>query len=86
MEGKASPGWLTGGVTVIRPMLADDAEAVDDLCLDVLYEVHRAESATARRARALARIRHTRETDPGGAWVAEDDGRVAGVAMSLVRF
>lgn len=66
-------------------MRADDAEAVDDLCLDVLYHVHPAEGETARRARSLARIRHTRETDPGGAWVAVDDGRVAGVAMSIVR-
>jgi GNAT superfamily N-acetyltransferase len=66
-------------------MRADEAEAVDDLCLDVLYHVHPAESETARRARTLARLRHICETDPGGAWVAEDDGRVAGVAMALVR-
>jgi predicted N-acetyltransferase YhbS len=66
-------------------MRADEAEAVDDLCQDVLYHVHPAESEPARRARTLARIRHIRETDPGGAWVAEDDARVAGVAMALVR-
>jgi predicted N-acetyltransferase YhbS len=66
-------------------MIGDEAEAVDDLCLDVLYHLHPAESPTDRRARSVARIRHTLETDPGGAWVAVDDERVAGVAISIVR-
>jgi GNAT superfamily N-acetyltransferase len=66
-------------------MREDDAEAIDDLCRDVLYRPVAAEPEPARRARGLARIRHLHETDPGGAWVAVDDGRVAGVALALVR-
>ena len=38
-----------------------------------------------RAARQHARIRHLLSTDPGGAWVAEHDGRVAGVALALIR-
>src|SRR4051812_40269636 len=36
-------------------------------------------------APGLVRIRHLVETDPGGAWVAEEDGRVIGAALGLVR-
>jgi GNAT superfamily N-acetyltransferase len=31
------------------------------------------------------RVRHLLGSDPGGAWVAEEDGRVVGVAMALER-
>jgi GNAT superfamily N-acetyltransferase len=34
---------------------------------------------------ALVRIRHLVDTDPGGAWLAEDDQGVAGAALALVR-
>jgi GNAT superfamily N-acetyltransferase len=34
---------------------------------------------------AYPRIRHLITTDPGGAWVAEVDGRVAGSALALLR-
>jgi GNAT superfamily N-acetyltransferase len=33
----------------------------------------------------LARIAHLQRTDPGGAWVAEHDGRVVGLALALLR-
>lgn len=36
-------------------------------------------------ARVEARIRHLRALDPEGAWVAERDGEVVGVALALVR-
>ena len=36
-------------------------------------------------ARGMARIAHLQRTDPGGAWVAEIDGQIAGVALALVR-
>ena len=41
------------------------------------------DDATARRGRA--RIEHLQRTDPGGAWVADRDGQVVGVALALVR-
>ncbi len=39
----------------------------------------------ADMTRAYARIRHLIETDPGGAWVAEQDGEVRGAALALLR-
>src|SRR4029078_4007380 len=34
---------------------------------------------------ALLRLRRMLESDPGGAWVAERDGALAGVALALLR-
>jgi GNAT superfamily N-acetyltransferase len=34
---------------------------------------------------AFARLAHLQRTDPGGAWVAEHEGKLAGLALSLVR-
>ena len=62
-----------------------DAPAVDDLCQRVLFHAVPGETEAERRARSLARIEHLRTTDPGGAWVAEHDGAIAGVALALVR-
>jgi GNAT superfamily N-acetyltransferase len=40
----------------------------------------------AERARlGQARIAHVLRTDPGGAWVAEADGEVVGIALALMR-
>src|SRR5829696_550344 len=75
---------MTGEPT-IRPMGEGDAEAVDDLCLRVLYHPVPGEPEADRRARSLARVEHLRTTDPGGAWVAEHDGTVEGVALALER-
>ncbi len=33
----------------------------------------------------LLRVRHCVATDPGGAWVADDDGRVVGASLGIVR-
>jgi GNAT superfamily N-acetyltransferase len=69
----------------IRPMREDDAPAVDELCRRVLYHEVPGEPEAERRARSLARIEHLRATDPDGAWVAEQDAAIAGVALALVR-
>jgi GNAT superfamily N-acetyltransferase len=69
----------------IRPMRDEDVVDADRVCLDVLYTVFEGEEETVRAARQHARIRHLLETDPGGCWVAEHDGRVEGVALALVR-
>src|SRR3954470_16610778 len=66
-------------------MREGDAPAVDDLCRRVLYHEVAGDSEADRRARSLARIEHLRTTDPQGAWVAEHDGAIAGVALALVR-
>jgi len=69
----------------IRPMRPTDAPGVDDVCMAVLYHVPDGVDSELRRARSLRRILHLGETDPGGAWVAERDGEVAGIALALVR-
>jgi GNAT superfamily N-acetyltransferase len=69
----------------IRPMRDEDVVDADRVCLDVLYTIVPGEEEAARAARQHARIRHLLETDPGGCWVAEHDGRVEGVALALVR-
>ena len=66
-------------------MLEGDVPEVYELCLRVLFEDDPNVTPEVQRARSLARIDHPRATDPGGAWVAEHEGVVAGVAMGLVR-
>jgi GNAT superfamily N-acetyltransferase len=70
---------------VIRPMRAEDVADADRVCTEVLYSVSPGDDEQVRAARQHARIRHLVATDPGGSWVAEHDGRVQGVALSLVR-
>jgi GNAT superfamily N-acetyltransferase len=69
----------------IRPLRDDDVAAADRLCMHVLFSVLPGDDEDERRARSHARIRHLADADPGGAWVAERDGEVAGVALALVR-
>ena len=66
-------------------MREGEAPDVYDLCLRVLFEDDPNVSAEVQRARSLARIDHPRLTDPGGTWIAEHEGVVAGVAMGIVR-
>jgi GNAT superfamily N-acetyltransferase len=69
----------------IRPMREEDAFDANRVCIEVLYPPGAGEEEPAQIARRLARIRHLRDTDPGGAWVADRDGRVEGVALAFVR-
>ena len=69
----------------VRPMRLDDALGVHELCARVLFSPQPGIDEDLGRARSLARIEHLVTTDPGGCWVAEHEGAVAGVAMALVR-
>ncbi|HEX7298507.1 MAG TPA: GNAT family N-acetyltransferase [Solirubrobacteraceae bacterium] len=73
----------------IRPMREDDTADADRVCMEVLYSpfprLGDGEAEPVRAARQHARIRHLVATDPGGCWVAEHEGRVEGVALSLIR-
>jgi len=85
-SGAVSPAAVT------RPMLPDDvdgAAAVGRAALEVLYPVEFQPADAAARAeqvrRSRTRVGHLRETDPDGAWVAELDGEIVGIALALVR-
>lgn len=79
----------------IRPMTLDDvveAERVSDEGFHELDVRTRRWSdpvpqrrSAAHRASWVERTRHLVRTDPGGCWVAEDDGGVVGIATSLRR-
>jgi GNAT superfamily N-acetyltransferase len=66
-------------------MAPDDVEGALAVALDTLWGPPGGEDGARLRERQRARIAHLLETDPGGAWVAERDGRVAGVALALLR-
>ena len=70
-------------------MRADDLAAVHRtrvLAFDALdRQEGRPPESGSDQAAAEIRLRHLLRTDPGGAWVAEEDGEVAGAALALVR-
>ena len=71
-------------------MTADDVPAADEAAWAALHEQIPPEFGHAfeedvRAERGRIRIGHLQRTDPGGAWVAEDDGSILGVALALVR-
>ncbi len=73
-------------------MLPDDvngAAAVGHAALEVLYPAEFQVADAAARAeqtrRARLRVGHLHDQDPEGAWVAELDGEIVGVALALVR-
>ena len=73
-----------------RPMREDDLAAVNEVNRRAFEDLDRrlgtAYPAPAPDpAVAFLRLRRLLDSDPGGAWVAERDGAVAGVAMALLR-
>jgi predicted N-acetyltransferase YhbS len=83
-------------VTLIRPFregdeLGQDIAEADDIAWTALSDAGRqfgfsmGERNAARIAWARARIAHLIGTDPEGSFVAEQDGRVVGVALALRR-
>jgi GNAT superfamily N-acetyltransferase len=75
---------------LIRPMTPDDVPAADIAGWSALRENIPPEFANSvedgvRAERGRFRIAHLQRTDPQGAWVAESDGEIVGVALALVR-
>lgn len=80
---------------LVRPMQVDDLPACEEITREAYFEVDRTTSPRSwpepqrrsdpGRADWLAKSRHKLATDPGGCWVAEEDGVVVGLATSLRR-
>ena len=75
---------------VLRPMTAEDAPAVLECMVAAFADLERRSGQPESPpppspAPGLVRVRHLVATDPGGAWVAEDGGRLVGAALALVR-
>lgn len=69
-----------------RPMSPGDVDEVYGLAAAAFAEPGEAERRTAEEvAVRKERFRHLLRHDPEGAWVAESGGRVAGVAIALLR-
>jgi GNAT superfamily N-acetyltransferase len=71
-------------------MRPEDADAVYDTASTALFESMEEREVLRRRTpdqveARKARYGHFLRHDPEGAWLAEEDGRVAGVAISVVR-
>jgi GNAT superfamily N-acetyltransferase len=77
--------------TLLRPLREADIAATDEMSWAALAEVGRrfgfamGTRDAARIAWARARIRHLATTDPDGCVVAERDGQIVGVGLSLRR-
>src|SRR3712207_3542342 len=74
---------------VIRTLVPDDAPAVLDVMVaafdDLAIRSGEGPPPPPHPAPGHLRIRHLAGTDPGGAWLAEDDGQVVGAALALLR-
>jgi GNAT superfamily N-acetyltransferase len=73
----------------IRPMRPEDAAEAATAARSALIELYPEDVSPEEGARRLAagtvRAAHLQQTDPGGCWVAEVDGRVVGTALGLIR-
>ena len=69
----------------IRPMTPADVAAAEAVARTVLWEGHAGAAEPETVARGVRRVAHLQRTDPGGAWVAEADGALVGMALALVR-
>jgi GNAT superfamily N-acetyltransferase len=74
---------------MIRPMREDDADDVYALAVVTFEALSRSQGEEPSPAadRDAIRPRHVNlvRTDPGGCWVAEEDGRLVGCAQAIVR-
>jgi GNAT superfamily N-acetyltransferase len=73
-----------------RPMRDEDIPAVHEVMVAAFGDLERRLGETypgpqPQLAQSTIRFRRTLTTDPGGSWVAEHDGRIAGTAVAILR-
>ena len=68
----------------VRPLTEEDVEAAAAVAARALPIPAEFDDGT-RPAWLALRISRLRASDPGGAWVSEQNGRITGVALALVR-
>ena len=68
----------------IRAMEPSDVPAAAAVAIAAIDQMP-GYSPEALQARQEARIAHMQHTDPEGAWVADEDGEVVGLALAIVR-
>src|SRR5689334_17256418 len=66
-------------------MRADEVRAAEAVARAALYSGEPGADDPMTLARGVRRIAHLQRTDPDGAWVAEADGALVGMALALVR-
>jgi len=66
-------------------MRADEVRAAEAVARAALYAGEPGADDPVTLARGVRRIAHLQRTDPDGAWVAEADGALVGMALALVR-
>jgi GNAT superfamily N-acetyltransferase len=70
-------------------MRTDDARAVHDVSVETFLDLearfHHPPSPPPPSPVPLTRYEHLIETDPGGAWVAEEAGEIVGAALAIDR-
>jgi GNAT superfamily N-acetyltransferase len=73
----------------VRPLEAADIDPVLDLSVEAFEDLNRRFKEPIEPPGPIAagrvRMRRLLETDPGGAWVAERDGRVVGCSLGILR-
>jgi GNAT superfamily N-acetyltransferase len=73
----------------VRPLEAADIDGVHEATVDAFQDLNRRFGEPVEPAGPIAasrvRIGRLLATDPGGAWVAERDGRVVGCSLALMR-
>src|SRR5687768_10635216 len=75
--------------TIVRPMTAGDVDAIHALQIAAFEDLDRRLGETPYPppdiAHSRVRLGRILGTDPGGCWVAEHDGGLAGCALAILR-
>src|SRR5580658_5144137 len=89
--GPGTAAWEYRAMVTFRPMTDADVpgavNAFDSgfLAMRARYGLPVTASSLQNDRRRQNRTRHFLATDPGGSWVAEDDGVIVGMSQSFVR-